>query len=298
MKRRVIRQKDSFTITLPMKWAREHGVGKELFVDEVEEGLLVKTESVPFKREAEIKLTSGDKRFLQYILNNYYRAGYDKLIIEGKVNEKDLYKALNLLPGFEVTDFTESRVIIESMSEVTEARFEVLIKQIFFIAKQDVIYIIDSLKNLEKIDVERMHVSSSRAIKNSNFCLRTVSRKKGDFNSFQWTMNNLITWIERQLYYLAVAIKDKKMEKLSKSELDYLYSVKDSLDNLYKGIYENKIETFQNIHKNFREYEEERFNLLKKQSRYKSTVLYYFSVMSRYIMTSTSSGIGIITMRD
>jgi len=46
MRRRLIKQKTAYTITLPIKWIRDHNLGSqdELEVVEEKSGLLIKTE--------------------------------------------------------------------------------------------------------------------------------------------------------------------------------------------------------------------------------------------------------------
>jgi phosphate uptake regulator len=300
MKRKVIKQRDSYTVTLPIKWAKRHGIGKDTELDIMEDkrALVIKTEAMPEKREATLVLHTKDYRFIEYTLNNYYRSGYDRLILKGRIKEKDIYAALELLSGFDITDIKKDSITIEAMAEASPAKLDTLMKQLFFIAKQDLIYVTESISRLKRIDTEKIYLNSRRAIKNSNFCLRSVSKKRGHFNTFQWTMINLVTWIERQIYYLVKAIDKKKMERFTKAELDYFKSIVHSLSNLYTGIYEKKLESFNTIHINYVRYEDKRFDLMKKQSHYKSIVLYYFSMINRYILQSTSSGIGITSMGE
>ena len=300
MRRKLIKQGGGggLTFYVPKKWADKQGLkaGDDIEISEEKQGLLLQAEASVKRKEGSIEITSKDKRFLQYILNNYYRAGYDKIILSGSVNEKHLYDVLQLLSGFEISEIDNHKAVIEIMAEPFEDKFEVLMKQLFFIIKQDFDHIIESIKEIKEIDFDRILINSKRAIKNSNLCLRFVSKRLSDLNGFNWTIINLLTWIERQLYYLSKSLKDKKMKKINHKQMKYLESIRSSIDYLYDGIYKRSLHHFMKIHLEYRRWETERYNLVEMQNSYCAIIITHFNMIYRYIFQSTSSAIGKVTM--
>lgn len=298
MKRRVIAQKNSLTITLPKQWVKITGTKPkdEVDIDISGRNLVIKPNpsSSNAVKEAVLKVDTEDPRFLEYILNNYYRAGYDKITLEAPLDEKKIYDLLECLLGFEITKKTKNGVVIENMTRGYEEKVDTIVKQLFFILKDDLRYLINQIKNKENIDMDHITVNSKRAMKNHNFCLRIIQSKQNEFNICYITLVNLILWMVRRVYRTAISLAELKPEKLSDEQMKFVESVQESVDDLYDGIYKKSMESLKKIHKRYRLYEEKRFDLIHDKKKYNRVVAYYFTIINRNILNSTSYAMGLI----
>lgn len=301
MQRKLVRQgRNALTVTLPAKWTQSKGLeaGDVVEIVENNQGLAITSNAAIIKKKTSITIDSQDTRFLQYILNNYYRAGYDEIKIKTTISHKDITSALRLLMGFDVTKQTKNIITIESVTEPRQDKVDILVRQIFFIVLEDLSYIISSLENNTKIDIDQISLNSDRAIKNANFCIRLCSKYPHLNSGFYWTLTNLVTWVSRQLYYLSKSLQTQKSTKLSKRHLTYLHSCRDMFINLHEGVYEKSLEKLGNVHTLYRKHETTIIPHLTKQNHYVSTIIHYFSMIAQYIMRSTSSAIGMVTVKD
>lgn len=301
MHRKVIKQGvGGSTIFLPAKWVRDHNIkpGDDVEINAKGNDLIISTKGQSKPKEATVEITSYDETFLRYILNNHYRAGYDKITLKGKMTEKDLNKVLHLLTGFDISKVEKDKIIIESMTEPNVEKFDTILKQIFFILKDDLNYTVKCIQEGKKLDLEKIDANGDRAIRNTNLCIRHYSKKLKEVNGFYWTLTNLLTWTHLQLYYVAKNLKNVKIEKLSKSQLDYLHSIEDSVNQLYKGIFKRSLTSLREIHRNFKEYEDKELKLVKQQDAYFAIIFHFFSKINRLIFRATSSAIGVIILED
>ncbi|MEK6964065.1 MAG: hypothetical protein AABX70_06545 [Nanoarchaeota archaeon] len=301
MRRKLIPQGLSgLTIYLPKKWVDRHGLkaGGEVSIEEEKQGLFIESQSIPSKKEAIVSFTSNDPRFLRLVLTNYYRAGYDKIVLKGNILESEVYPVLHRLIGFEITQSKNKEVIIESMMASSEDNFETLMKQLFFIVKQDLEDLITAVKAVKKIDVEKVSVSSERALRNSSFCMRLVSQKRHEFDGFLWNTITLLAWISRQLYFLADELKDKKPAQLNNKQISYLEEIKSSFNDLYEGFYSKSRVNFEKVHAHYLSYEHEKFKLLQNKDVYTTIVMYHFSIIDQLVRRAASSALGTLMLAE
>ncbi|MFW9830302.1 MAG: hypothetical protein ACFFD8_00780 [Candidatus Thorarchaeota archaeon] len=117
----------TLVVSLPRRWIKKYGIepDSQLHIQEGAEGSLritpLQLSSTLAERVATIRLLEQDERTLTTILETYYVVGYDQLTIESsrRVNEpvrKILNKIVNQLPGFEILESTERRVVIKGVS--------------------------------------------------------------------------------------------------------------------------------------------------------------------------------------
>ena len=285
------------TFYLPKKWADKKGLkpGDEIELMEKREGLLIQSDTKPEKKEAVIEVKDNLFRFLRALLIIYYRAGYDRIVIQGKPKQKQVQEALRLLTGFEITHLEEDKLVIESMTEITEDKSETLMKQIFFILLQDMDLVVDCIKNQKRVPTDQLLLDSERAITNLNFLHRLISKRHEEFAGFNWTLGNMLVWIARELYYLNEEIKNVPIKPLSPNQLTYLEAIRDSTHLLYDGVYKKSVDSFASIHKTGLHYEKEKFKLLLEKDRYRAAVLNAFSTIDRFLMRAvTGAALSVI----
>ena len=298
MKRKIIKQGlGGFTIYLPKKWVTQKGLqgGQEVEVVEKDDALVIQAHSTPAKKEGTVRVDTKDNRFLRYILNNYYRAGYDKITLQGEVNEQEVHAALRLLLGFEITSVGKHEIIIESVAKSSDYDVGQLLKRIFFIVKQDLLTMTENLLAATSPDHETIARNSDTVIRTSNLYIRLIAQHPDPKQGSRSTLANLLTWVHRQLYYLSLQLAQKKREYLKAKEKEFITAVSKLATYLYEGIFTSSQTSFEKIHQHYNRYEKEMYSLAKNKSEYVTAVIYHFLLIQKYIHHATSSGIGLIT---
>ncbi len=298
MKRKLIKQgAGGYTIYLPKKWIDAKGLteGNEIEVQEEGGHLLISTHQRKEGKSATINIISKDKRFVQYILNNYYRAGYDKITLQGEITEHEIHAALRLLLGFEIITVGKHEITIESVAKPSDYDIDQLCKRIFFLVRQDLLAVKENLLSAAPLDTESLARNSDTVIRTSNLCIRLLAQHPDPKQGFRSTLANLLTWVHRQLYYLSLHLDQKTRPSLKPKEKEFIVGVSELVSLLYDGIYTKSFTSFEKIHQHYNRSERELPLLLKNQNQYGAMVLSHFSMIQKYIHHATSSGIGLIT---
>ncbi len=129
MNRKIIAQGgQAYTITLPIKWVREHGVDKlsEIDVIELENSLVLRAPEVQSSKSVTIALSQKPKRLHRLYISCAYAAGYDEVIVDQKIDAKDLTQCL----GFVIVR-SNSQTVIKDISGVASQNIEEIFKQLF-----------------------------------------------------------------------------------------------------------------------------------------------------------------------
>ncbi len=119
----------TLVVSLPRRWIKKYGIepDSQLHIQEGPEGSLrispLQISETPVERTATIRLLEQDELTLRTILETYYIVGYDQLTIESsrRLNEsvrKIVTTIVNQLPGFEILESTDRRMIIKGVSVI------------------------------------------------------------------------------------------------------------------------------------------------------------------------------------
>tara|TARA_Y100000310_G_scaffold344854_1_gene460018 strand:+ start:1575 stop:2441 length:867 start_codon:yes stop_codon:yes gene_type:complete len=287
MKRKVIKQRDSYTITLPMGWVKEHGIdgSKEINVDEDKDGLYITTKESQ-RKEGEITIDSTNKKFIIYILHNAYRNGYDSLRIH--VSESIVVEQIEGLMkncmGWEIVKKKDKLVVIDNLTEPNTDRFEKLFRKSFYMIKEDLV-------NLQKgtLDLEGVSKHSQEVIKIDNFCRRAVTKKAVDKEkiALHWHFYATLTTIQRTIYYL---LKAKKVKSVSGKIKELLGLLINAFDALHEGYFSKDLKKIGEV-----------FDIIDKVYSSREQYLkadpilgYHLIEMARIINVSCSPCVGIL----
>ncbi|MFW9985635.1 MAG: hypothetical protein ACFFDJ_03630 [Candidatus Odinarchaeota archaeon] len=119
----------TLVVSLPRRWIKKYAIepDSQLRIQEETEGSLritpLQISEIPSEKMATIRLLEQDETTLTTILETYYIVGYDQLTIESsrRFNEpvrKILNKIVNQLPGYEILETTERRIVIKGVSAI------------------------------------------------------------------------------------------------------------------------------------------------------------------------------------
>ncbi len=119
----------TLVVSLPRRWIKKFGIepDSQLHLQEGPEGSLritpLQISKTPSEKIATVRLLEQDELTLTTIIETYYVGGYDQLTIESsrRLNEsvrKIVTKIVNQLPGFEILESTDRRMVIKGVSVI------------------------------------------------------------------------------------------------------------------------------------------------------------------------------------
>jgi phosphate uptake regulator len=140
MKRRIIGQHDSFTITLPKKWVEDNNLkGKdEVDLSISDRGaLVIATE----RREAVKKITLHAEHdsfeTLKILISNTYKSGFSNITLLSKksISLKNIRKVVDGLIGLELIGHTEGKFELKVISQFSQEDFDLFVRKLFLNVK-------------------------------------------------------------------------------------------------------------------------------------------------------------------
>jgi len=284
MRRKVIKQRDSFTMTLPMPWVKQHAVDKHLEIDVEMEGehLLMSASSVASK-QGKVSIPIDNEAFVRYVLNNAYRSGYDRLEIELSPKAQKYVEAhLSKLLGWKIVRRTENRLVLENLAEPRAERFESLLRRNFYVLQESLLALQsywDKGTSVESIKIGAEEVSTT-----DNFLRRCISKRVVDNSKtyFYWQFISTISWVYRAAYFASQEPRtnDRQVQAM-------LSRVITSFKDLHTGFFEK------NLSRISQSFEVSRAVLKAKPKIKDARSYHYVMEMARMLNLSCSPGVGI-----
>lgn len=119
----------TLVVSLPRRWIKKYSIepDSQLHIQEDSEGALritpLQLSGILETRQATIRLLEQDELTLTTIVETYFVDGYDQLTIESRrrLNEHVraiITKIVNQLPGYEIIEATDQRVIIKGVASI------------------------------------------------------------------------------------------------------------------------------------------------------------------------------------
>jgi len=244
MKRKLIQQRESFTITLPKDWIEKFKLkaGDEINLDPANNQLVISAGGLKEKKEISIKITKENEFFLYSNLALMYRMGYDRITIEvyaPKVIEKIEEIVEKYLLGFGIAEKTKTNCIIENVTEPSEEKFDVLMRRLFLIIKETSQVVLSDMqageyKNLKKIsDYRNQH---DRYV---FFCRRIISKRllKEEHPGLNWELLVFLMHIEHGYHSLYRYLQKNKKFKVSRGTIKLFKEAEKYFDLFYHAHY-------------------------------------------------------------
>lgn len=301
MKRKIIKQRDSYTVTLPIKWVKEFGIDetKEIDIQESPEGMMIRPEGIPFsKRETTLWITSEREPFVRVSLNNLYRLGYDRIkIFHETKKQKDIALDVteNFLLGFELTEEKEKFFIIENVTEPDESKQVVLLRRVFLLIKQAQEQIHDDLEQGRYSNLKKIKQLTQKVGQYNNFCRRNVSKKRftNERISFHWSVYTYLSLIQHSILHLYESLAATKKLRITEKNLNLFAQLRQGFDVIYKAYFNMDLKKIRKGNTMMKDLLAEILSMLKKSRSAETEILYYFGELARltYLMTSPMLGI-------
>ena len=299
MKRKLVKQgAATMMISLPSKWIRKNNLdkGDEINLEEKGNELLINTEEIQkTKKEITISINDENKHDIKVLLTHAYRRGFDRITFEN-IDNKDLLEIREvtekLLLGFEIIEKGNKRCVLENISEPKESKYEVMIKKIFLITKeqQDII-----LSDFEKIKFDNLNEIEETRYQQDRFvifCRRLLTKENIEDAILEWELLTFLMHINHSYYYLYKYASENKINS-DKNIMELLKELM-SYFSLFEDAYYNK--NINAIHKiNSLEYKHhfgKCLDLIKKSNN--PVVHSYIREIFRLIQIGSSPLIGLI----
>ncbi len=247
MKRKVIQIADSTQlVSLPRKWALQHGIKKGDEVDVREEGnkVVISTEKGEELGSVEVDITDLDRDSLMFLIRCLYYMGYDEVkatfnkptTMHHKTGKEvtvisSIHEEVNRLNGIEIIQQKDNFCVIKDISEGTIKEFDDVLRRIFLLledaskdllegAKRGNIVLLDTIK--DKHDTITKFVAYNLRLLNKFGYPK--SKKTNSYYHIISSVDEIIDIIKYSSRYL-----ESKKTKVSKETASLLDSIHKTL---------------------------------------------------------------------
>jgi phosphate uptake regulator len=294
MKRKIIKQGlGGYTIYLPKEWIDKKGLkaGKEVDIIESDTDLIIRSQVVQ-KKSANINLTDNNQNDIKVIITHLYRNGVDKIQLNNITKEllTEIKEDTNqFLLGFEITEQSANKCIIENISEPSEEKFEALLRRIFLIIRETQNILVtdfneNKFKHLKEIEEQNHQID-----KYILFCRRIVVKEKYKTNPLiMWELLTFLMHIQHAHYYLYKYSSENKL-KQDKNILKLLAELEKYFTLYYDSYFKKDISYVHEINNLKKKYQFGECIKSLESSSGKNTVVYsYLREIFRIIQIGAS----------
>ena len=253
MRRKLIRQgNESFTVTLPIKWLKQHKMKDEIEIAEKENVLEIRPsgliEEAPKIKEFDI---SGLPEFLFVrIIGACYKAGYDEVKLKYSSGQiKPIKAVVSELIGYEITESKPEFLVIKRVVKSSTEQYHVSEKKCWHALQAMTEDCLEGIKANDKEKLSSVIESDSTIDKFSDYCMHML-QKYTDIevtNSFiSYLAVFQIEKIADMLLRIARASLQKKF-KPSISSLNQHEAINKLISNCYSAYYSFDIKTMEKL---------------------------------------------------
>jgi len=256
MRRKIIKQKTAYTITLPIKWVRDHNLtgSEEIELSEQNNALILSTEKQPSQQEVEIHLEKGIPHYYRILIENQYLRGTD--VVNVSFDELDalntIQEVVSNLIGFEIVEQDKNHCRVSETAMPTTQEFSRILNRLFNVIKyaQELM-----LEELDKNSFNNMQIfdkliSDTRRF--SLFCRRTVHKQnivsRVDEVFLDLLLERLVI-IAYETYFLYQRLHslDNKKEKINSQVINFYKETCDFFQLFSEMYFRKKTSSFAKI---------------------------------------------------
>lgn len=237
MERKLVSQgENALTITLPAKWLKRKGLraGNSVFVEEENQGLVVKTERTAARTEIEIDIRKCEKNLLFHVFQGAYVKGYDTIKIWH--NTPQAVQEVHRLLGMTIAEHTSKYTVFKSMIAVPDEDFKTVLRRSGHVLIQEAEALL--LLTQGKAKLEEVNMQEELLNYNILYCMRYLNKYERNTERDFFLCSTLETAGD-QIYLIAKHIgKDtalaRKVVRGIREYVQYLFD--EDLKNLYLSI--------------------------------------------------------------
>ena len=291
MRRKIIKQKSAYTITLPVKWIRENNLEKSNEVDVTEEntGLLITAQMQASNRRTYLDFKKGNVYYYRILIENEYLRGATDLDIKfpDQNSLRIIQETVANLIGFEILDLGKSTCRVGQTAMPTVQEFKAILNRLFNVLKycQESVYA-DVVANdfSHTAQVEKFESDTRRY---SLFCRRILHSQSivSRTDEFLWDLlleRLVITGYEHFfMYQKLAAVKENTKVR---PEIIKLYKKASAMFLLFTEMFfKKKVDDFTTINEQWQEiFFKEGHSIIAKNKK-ESIILFHAINLSKMI---------------
>jgi antitoxin component of MazEF toxin-antitoxin module len=291
MKRRIIKQQTAYTLTLPIKWIRDHNIHSkdEVELEEEADSLIIHTEKRTKVEEISLTLEKSTPDYYRIMIENHYLKGYNILNIkfEDKKTFPIIQQIVSNLISFEILEQKENFCKIGSTTPSSAEQFKTLLNRCFNIITYTQEKIKEDIEKLSFKNLTEIEAQSNDARRFLLFCTRSLhevnitTRKE---ESFMHLLLERLILIEHNHYHLYKKISQLKNLKIRK-EVKEIYNKSTDMFNLFKEMFhKNNLKNFATINNYWDDiYFKNGHKLMNNCSEEESIIIYHAMNLSKLI---------------
>ncbi len=214
MRRKLIKQgAGGYTISLPIKWVRDHGLEPGEEIDLVEEGNALKVLSTHPNlsiKSTTLVVEKASFKFYRSMIGGLYRAGYDEIRVEFKDSSVllELQKTIDLLPGYELLDIMKHSCLVKNTSGQQVVDLHTHFLKIVHSINTMFTIIEGNLKSKKSDSDQQLSLLRNNVLKNRDLIIRTIGEQRltDEKHLPYYTLVSYSWMIARSLYYLSKSV--------------------------------------------------------------------------------------------
>ncbi len=249
MRRKVIQlAKKTLVISLPSKWAKQHGVlkGDEIEVQEAKGRLTYSTTNILEQSRINLNISNLNSSLVWYYLTSAYIKGSDEVeiyfdnteTINPKTNKKQntievISNIAEELIGLEMIKHGKNHCVLKEISKIKPEEYDNILRKIFFILKNTSQEILNALKNKDKSILQNTKYAEKNINRFTHYCLRILNKTTNIDNTHIAAHTRTIHQLEEiGDYYL------KLSEELSKKQDSKTTDLIKKLNELFASFFD------------------------------------------------------------
>lgn len=289
MRRKIIKQKSAYTLTLPVKWVREHNLkGKdEIEIDEEAHALVIHSEKKPKTETVSLTLEESTLEYYRIMVENHYLKGFD--VLNFKYTDSKalpvIQKVVSNLIGFEIVEQRKDFCKIAATTQPSTEQFSTLLNRCFNIISYTQNTVKEDISKLSFPHFFEIEGQSNDARRFLLFCTRALHKtniaNRRD-ESFMHLLLERLILIEHSHYYLYKKIYKIKNPKV-RDEVKHFYNKSCEMFNLFREMfYKKELKNFTEINKDWEEmYFQKGHKLFEKCTKAESIIIFHSMQLSK-----------------
>ena len=230
MKRRIIKQRDSYTLTLPIKWVKSKSLkpGDEIDLD-IESGRII-IDSEKHPELESIEINEVDRKNIRTVIGTAYRAGYDKIVLnlDEEVKLPELQKTADFFNGLEIENITKEKTVLRCIADAKPEEYDFFVRKIFLTIKM---MMDEVMGNPDFNNIEEMRKTNLKA---REYCMRAINVMGIGSNDMcdKYTFIHILEKISGSLWGMGIYMKSNKV-KSSPRIKELMMFLKNQIDKTY-----------------------------------------------------------------
>jgi hypothetical protein len=293
MRRKIIKQKSAYTITLPVKWVRDHNLDKAKDVDVIEEntGLIISAQKQASQKITKLDLKKETSHYYRILIENEYLKGTTEIAITFPDQNafETIQDTVSNLIGFEILEQEKNACRIGQTAMPTIREFVAILNRLFNIIRYSQKFILNDLETDKFESIKEIQKLENDTRRYSLFCRRTIHTQSiiSRTDEFLWDLlleRLVITAYEYYFMYEKLSNETKDNSKINQDTIKLYKKACAMFDIFSEMFFKKKTNDFTAINDQWQDiYFNEGHQLLTKCTKKESIVLFHAINFSKMV---------------